>query len=146
MNRCFNENRVKNKLRKDDIMEILGIMFKDKPVADRVEVDGKIVFRLNEGFSIWEIPFELFRGDVTEATLEDVIEWAVSQRNPREIGIDPEKMQVCKGIYRCDTWDIVKEYRGSSYVDDLWIKMTDEDTYEKNSTRGEIYAKVKLLS
>lgn len=119
-------------------MEILGIMFKDQILAERVEVDGKIIFRLNEGFSIWDIPFELFRGDVTEATLEDVIEWAVSQRNPREIGIDPEKMQVWRGIYRCDTLDIVKEYRGSSYVDDLWIKMTDEDTYEKNSTRGKM--------
>ncbi len=136
MNRCFNENRVKNKLRKDEVMEILGIMFKDKPVADRVEVDGKIIFRLKEDIYEGDIPIGLFVCGVTEETMETVTEWAVSYRNPREIGINPVRMQVTKGYYRCETLHLVKECRASSYYDFWWLKLTDEDTYEKNCMRG----------
>lgn len=119
-------------------MEILEIMLKDKPLADRIVVDGKVVFRLKENIAEWETPKRLFTKGKTVVTEIDVIEWAVAHRNPREMGVDPFKTQFRRGIYRCDTWDVVKEHRASRFGDYLWLKITNEDVYEINCMMGRL--------
>ncbi len=119
-------------------MEILEIMLKDKPLADRIVVDGEVRFKLNGNIEDWEIPKLLFTKGKTVVTEKEVIEWAVARRNPREMGVDPFKTQLRRGIYRCDTWNIVKEHRASRFGDYLWLKLTNEDVFEVNCLRGRL--------
>jgi hypothetical protein len=92
------------------------------------------VFVLKEGIPDEFVPLELFNSGRTESVFT-VLKWVEDRVFPRE-RTDCDTLLKELGLDRYDAWDIAKKTRGTLMTDYFWLKIHDDDTYEKCSIRA----------
>jgi len=104
--------------------------------------DDTDILYLENDVPEWLVPRDLFIGERTSVTFEDLQEWIKDRVFPRDrCGCEDLLRELGLDFY--DEWQIAKRTRASLMTDFYWLSFDDSDYYEKFSARGR--AKIKPI-